>query len=256
MTMVRVSKSAIHKGNLILVNQSNPYREMFAEPSLVPVGEDARQIKMERGAVSLLSSLMTDISGWPWIVPVSGWRSKGEQAEIFNKSLEENGEEFTHTYIAMPGCSEHQTGLAIDLGWKQNNIDFIRPEFPYFGICQIFRNKAVQYGFVERYPKGKENITGIGHEPWHFRYVGMPHSAIMAKLDLTLEEYVTFLKQYPNDGEGYVYQKDGHQITISYIAGVGGLDISFQVDSGLVYSYSGNNVDGLIITSWRVKKNS
>lgn len=256
MTMVRVPISAIHKGNLILVNQSNPYRELYAEPSLVPVGEDAWQIKMERGAVSLFSSLMADIGGWPWIVPVSGWRSREEQAEIFRKSLKDNGEEFTHTYVAMPGCSEHQTGLAIDLGLKQNNIDFIRPEFPYFGICQKFRSKAAQYGFVERYPKGKDRITGIGHEPWHFRYVGMPHSAIMTELDFTLEEYVAFLKQYPNEERGYVYQKEGHQMTMFYVNGMGGLNISFQVDSGLVYSYSGNNVDGLIITSWRVKKNS
>ena len=85
----------------------------------------------------------------------------------------ENGEEFTNQFVARPGHSEHQTGLAIDLGLKQPDIDFLRPYFPYKGICQTFRELSTDYGFIERYPAGKEAITGIAHEPWHFRYVGV-----------------------------------------------------------------------------------
>ena len=109
---------------------------------------------------------------------------------IYTDSLRENGPEFTAKFVAMPGHSEHLTGLAIDLGLRQPKIDFIRPAFPYEGICQKFRELAPAYGFIERYPKGKEHITGIAHEPWHFRYVGTPYSETMAFKGMTLEEYL------------------------------------------------------------------
>ncbi len=113
-----------------------------------------------------------------------------EQTQIYEDSLRENGGEFTKKFVALPGCSEHQTGLAIDLGLCKEEIDFICPDFPYEGICQKFRQMAPDYGFVERYPAGKEKVTGIGHEPWHFRYVGRPHARIMTDRGLVLEEYL------------------------------------------------------------------
>ena len=124
------------------------------------------------------------------IVPVSGWRSREEQQRIWDDTLAKEGEAFTRQYVACPGCSEHQTGLAIDLGLAAPHIDFIRPDFPDTGVCRAFREQAGKYGFILRYPAGKEHITGIAHEPWHFRYVGTPHSAIMTRLGLTLEEYL------------------------------------------------------------------
>lgn len=158
---------------------------------LIPVHEDYPDILLEREAVCALSRIMEQLGGWEFIVPVSGWRSLEEQLGIYEKSLRENGTEFTTKFVAMPGHSEHQTGLAIDLGLRQPEIDFIRPAFPYEGICQKFRELAPAYGFIERYPKGKEQITGIAHEPWHFRYVNTPHSEIMTSKELTLEEYLT-----------------------------------------------------------------
>ena len=133
---------------------------------------------------------MERLDGWRFIVPVSGWRSWEEQQTIYTQSLRENGPVFTAKFVAMPGHSEHQTGLAIDLGLLQPEIDFIRPAFPYEGICQKFRELAPAYGFLERYPEGKEHITGIAHEPWHFRYVGTPYSEEIARTGLTLEEYL------------------------------------------------------------------
>ena len=96
---------------------------------------------------------------------------------------------FRSTYVALPGHSEHESGLAVDLGLKKDVIDFIRPDFPYDGICGVFRELAPDYGFIERYPRGKEAVTGIGHEPWHFRYIGTPHARILTESGLVLEEY-------------------------------------------------------------------
>ena len=122
--------------------------------------------------------------------PVSGWRSFEEQTDIYQNSLVKNGRSFTRKYVALPGHSEHQTGLAIDLGLRGPELDFIRPDFPYTGICQRFRERAVDFGFVERYPAGKEAVTGITHEPWHFRYVGPAHAREIVRRGLALEEYL------------------------------------------------------------------
>lgn len=175
--------------SLILVNSQHAYSQ-DAEQDLIPVHKDYPNILLERKAVHALSLIMEQLDGWRYIVPVSGWRSLEEQLAIYEESLRENGPEFTAKFVAMPGHSEHQTGLAIDLGLFQPEIDFIRPAFPYEGICQRFRELAPAYGFIERYPEGKEHITGIAHEPWHFRYVDTPHSEIMAFKGQTLEEYL------------------------------------------------------------------
>ncbi|HWQ78566.1 MAG TPA: D-alanyl-D-alanine carboxypeptidase family protein, partial [Anaerovoracaceae bacterium] len=62
------------------------------------------------------------------------------------------------------------------------------------------REFSVQYGFIERYPAGRERVTHIAHEPWHFRYVGYPHSELMTEKALTLEEYTDYLRQFPHRG--------------------------------------------------------
>lgn len=175
--------------SLILVNSQHAYLT-DAGQDLIPVHESYPDILLEREAVHALSRIMEQLDGWRFIVPVSGWRSMEEQQAIYDKSLRDHGLEFTKKFVAAPGHSEHQTGLAIDLGLLQPEIDFIRPAFPYEGICQKFRELAPAYGFIERYPEGKEHITGIAHEPWHFRYVNTPHSEIMAFQGLTLEEYL------------------------------------------------------------------
>ena len=175
--------------SLILVNGQHAYSP-DAKQDLIPVREDHPDILLEREAVCALSCILERLDGWKFIVPVSGWRSLEEQLAIYQESLRENRPEYTARFVAMPGHSEHQTGLAIDLGLRQPDIDFIRPAFPYEGICQKFRELAPAFGFIERYPAGKEHITGIAHEPWHFRYVGMPHSEIMTFKGLTLEEYL------------------------------------------------------------------
>ena len=173
---------------LVLVNASHPYRE-DKNIRLFPVLPGKPDILLEEQAQRKLSLLMEEIGGWEGIVPVSGWRSLQEQQEIFDTSIRESGEEFTRKFVALPGCSEHQTGLAIDLALKKEKVDFICPEFPYTGICQKFRERAAAFGFIERYRREKEVITGISQEPWHFRYVGTPHAEFMERHGLCLEEY-------------------------------------------------------------------
>lgn len=250
MKMLAIPKKAVHAGNLILVNGQYPCRSENVESSLVPVHSDSR-VLLEHRATVLLSKLMSSIEGWSQISAVSGWRSRAEQQNIYNQSLRDSGVAFTEQFVAKPDHSEHQCGLAIDLGLRKSKIDFIRPDFPYSGISQTFREKAVAYGFVERYPKGKEAITGIAQEPWHFRYVGAPHAAIMTELGLTLEEYHAFLKQHPNGENRFLYRTGNQNIEVSYIKAMVGADTELEIEDNVPYSVSGNNADGFVLTEWR-----
>lgn len=267
MIKISLQDKEIYQGSLILVNPEFAYRQTAQKlvPVLTAGSKEAQPMQgnpLEEGpvllkeeAASQLSKLMEEIGAGAQIVPVSGWRSMEQQQLIWDSSLAENGQAFTEAYVAVPGHSEHQTGLAVDLGENRGQIDFIRPSFPYSGICQSFREKAAFYGFVERYPEGMEHITNIGHEPWHFRYVGIPHAAIMERHGLVLEQYIQFLKQYPH-GEGcYLYQDNGLEAKVSYLRASGHKDTWLTLSGERGYSVSGNNADGFIITElageWR-----
>lgn len=243
--------TSVHAGSLILVNKQHPYHKEIDGPILTPVMEGSA-VLLERRATVLLSKLMYDIGGWMKISPVSGFRSNTEQRALFEQSLRENGAEFTERFVARPGHSEHQTGLAIDLGRKSSDIDFIRPDFPYSGIFQSFRDRALAYGFIERYPEDKEHLTGIAHEPWHFRYVGAPHAAVMVELGLSLEEYHDFLKQHPHGRTRFVFQNGAQRIAVSYLEAAALADDGLELPQGRPYTLSGNNIDGYIFTEWLI----
>lgn len=237
-------RGGIHNGLLILVNAEHPIQYM-ERPVLAPAvpGSD---ILLDSRAAAMLSGLISRIGAAGEIVPVSGWRSEAEQREIWDGSISESGEEFTRKYVALPGCSEHQTGLAIDLALRADNIDFIRPEFPYDGVCGRFRALAADYGFVERYQSGKEGVTGIAAEPWHFRYVGRPHARIMCEMGLCLEEYVEYLRAYPYPERLLEVRGEVYEAEVGF---AGARDTLGLPDAP--YQVSGNNVDGYIYTLWR-----
>lgn len=213
--------------------------------------EGMSSIRLLRRAAVLFAGLMDEIGGWEQIVPVSGYRSLEEQTSIWEDSLVKNGRAFTEAYVAFPGHSEHQTGLAIDLAVKSDSIDFLCPDFPDSGICRTFSKRAPEYGFIRRYPAGKESVTGIGHEPWHFRYVGTPHGEIMEQEGLTLEEYLLFLRDFPYGKRSFSFAKGKRQISVSWKKADKNGTTQVSVSNRLPYAVSGDNMDGFIITEWR-----
>ena len=114
---------------------------------------------------------------------ISGFRSYDYQEKIYNIYVKEFGEEKTNTFSAKPGHSEHQTGLAIDI--CEDSDKFIGTKENIW-----LQQNAHKFGFIIRYPKGKENITGYKYEPWHLRYVGRKHAKIIFTRGLVLEEYL------------------------------------------------------------------
>jgi D-alanyl-D-alanine dipeptidase/carboxypeptidase len=184
------------------------------------------------------------------IVPVSGFRTMQEQKQIYADCERDSGAEFTRKFVAIPGCSEHQTGLAIDLAENRPEIDFIRPEFPYTGVCQKFREQCARFGLIERYRKGYEFITQIAPEPWHFRFIGYPHSEIMEKEGLTLEEYTDFIKCYPYHGTHLFYPTPNGKAEIFFVKADEKKPVSIQIPDGMLFQVSGNSEDGFVLTMW------
>ena len=114
---------------------------------------------------------------------ISGFRSYSRQQILYNNYVARDGQALADTYSARPGHSEHQTGLAFDVGKLDDNYGSTPA-----GIW--LKENCHKYGFIIRYPKGKESITGYQYEPWHIRYVGVEHATKIMNQNITLEEYL------------------------------------------------------------------
>ncbi|WP_277630920.1 M15 family metallopeptidase, partial [Atopococcus tabaci] len=119
----------------------------------------------------------------------SGYRSYQTQVSLFQNYVSNHGEEAASKYSARPGQSEHQTGLAMDVTSESVNYQ-LTEEFGNTPEGEWVRENAHRYGFIIRYPKGKEAITGYIFEPWHLRYLGSELAADVHESGLTYEEYL------------------------------------------------------------------
>ncbi|MBH5319813.1 M15 family metallopeptidase [Paenibacillus sp. GSMTC-2017] len=123
-----------------------------------------------------------------YLAGVSAYRSHATQVKLFDRYVKRDGYEKARTYSALPGTSEHETGLAVDV----TSSDGKCAAADCFGDTKEsdwLKKNAANYGFIIRYPEGKDKITGYQYEPWHLRYVGTDIAAELAASGETLEEY-------------------------------------------------------------------
>ena len=104
---------------------------------------------------------------------------------MYDRYVKRDGKKKADIYSARPGYSEHQTGLCTDI----NTVD---SSFANTKEAKWLADNSYKYGFILRFPKGKEDITGYKYEPWHYRYVGEETAKIIYDEDLTLEEYYAY----------------------------------------------------------------
>ena len=117
------------------------------------------------------------------IVINSAYRSYNDQVELSDLYLKSYGQEYVNKYVAKPGYSEHQTGLAFDIGSRNVNVFGNSQEY------QWMQDHAYEYGFIHRFTKSYEFITGFRSEPWHYRYVGVDIATYMKENNMSFEEY-------------------------------------------------------------------
>ena len=122
------------------------------------------------------------------LIVTSSYRSYLDQETIWESYANRNGEKWADSFAARPGYSEHQTGLALDIVTYNSTMD----NFDDSLESKWLKKNAYKYGFILRYPKGKENITGYDYEPWHYRYVGTEVAKKIHKLNITFDEYYAY----------------------------------------------------------------
>lgn len=173
---------------LVLVNGENAVPESWwFLPYLV---DD--EVVDRRMAEDLSALLEAAESQGVWLWVTSGYRSRRRQEDILESAIQERmvqgltreqARAKALETIAQPGHSEHETGLALD-------FNDVSQGFQETEAYQWLRQHGAAYGFIQRYQREKEDVTGVKAEPWHFRYVGREHALAMERLGLCLEEYV------------------------------------------------------------------
>ena len=122
----------------------------------------------------------------------SAWRSTADQQALVDSSAGETSGKAAKEYVAEPGYSDHQTGLALDLYLNVDGEDVVQKEEleNYPEIWEEIHDLLPQYGFILRFPEGSEGVTGHPYEPWHIRYVGEKAAEEITRQEITLEEYL------------------------------------------------------------------
>lgn len=153
-------------------------------PSTYAPGEskEARTAFQEMAAEAILS-------GYD-LVAFSTYRSFDYQTQLYERYVTNDGQEAADRYSARPGYSEHQTGLAFDIGEQHFEQHFARESFGETEAGKWVAANAHKYGFIMRYPNGSEKITGYMYEPWHFRYIGKELAPQVYEANVTLEEFL------------------------------------------------------------------
>ncbi|MGT2951223.1 M15 family metallopeptidase [Streptococcus cuniculi] len=184
-----LASASLDDWELVLVNRDHLFE---SEPkSLATVGNIQVDSRIATATKDFLAAAQVIV---PDEVLLSGYRSRAEQEQLYNERVAEleargfnraEAEARVRSQVQLPGASEHQTGLAIDMSEEAGQLD---------EVAEKIKALAPQYGFILRYPEGKSHLTGIDFESWHFRYVGVENAQYMEKHDLVLEEYLALLK--------------------------------------------------------------
>lgn len=236
-----VTQDQVYQGDLLLVNRQYPVHEDSVKSDIVTLFDQKdlvqgyglldTSIRLSESVAHKFNKMIkaAEKDGVNHFLISSGYRDFEEQEQLY----EEKGSDY-----ALPAqYSEHNLGLSLDIGSSQSEMSKA-PEGKWL------ENNSWKYGFILRYPKDKTEITGIKYEPWHFRYVGLPHSAIIYEKGIVLEQYLDLLKE--NSEISTVV--DGKTYTVNYYPVSGYTSIKIPKEGQ--YKTSGDNMDGVIVTTF------
>jgi D-alanyl-D-alanine carboxypeptidase len=171
--------------DILLINAGHPLPESYKPAELINLFEQkGRHFQLAKNDIEICRTVFNAMEsmfsaakkdGVDGFIITSGYRSSDKQAEILASSKD--------GIAARPGTSEHETGLAFDVTAYGNKNFELTPQFEWLS------QHCGEYGFILRYPKGREDITGYPYEPWHYRYVGTPYAKEIMARGITLEEY-------------------------------------------------------------------
>ncbi len=186
--------------NLILINRNNAIPENYEIETTKIEKKWNINVKIKEATELMLADARKE-----GLKPVicSAYRTYAYQKNLFNKKVKEyrrngysqqNAEQEASFWVAIPGTSEHEVGLALDI--VSENYQILDENQENTPVQKWLMEHCYEYGFILRYPTSKKNITNINYEPWHYRYVGVKDAMFMKEKGFCLEEYIEFLKQY------------------------------------------------------------
>ena len=241
----------IYQGKLILINSEHHYRFYDFENFVTLFDYQTYSYKVSdydllfaESAIPALNDMLDDFyyyTGLDAVMAISGHRTYDFQQYLLDKEIALVGAEEAAKWVAQPGASEHHSGLAIDFGVLYDSGEYY--EYDGSGVFPWINENCHKYGFIVRYNPDKQHITGIAHEPWHFRYLGVPHATKVTELGLCLEEYIDYLRDYSYD-KPLTIETDSGEVYKTYFCK--GLNV--YTPKNVDYEISGNNIDGFIIT--------
>lgn len=176
-----------------LINKTNKWNEKYFQKTEWEETNniEGKKVLVEKETYSHFKGLQQELKKLGIQIDIiSSYRSIEEQEQIRKEILLEKKEEYLSNYVASPQTSEHHTGLALDIAIIEGNKVLKRDSKEAEEIYQILHQHLNKFGFIVRYPKGKEKETGYFYKPWHIRYVGEYPATIMMENNLTLEEYL------------------------------------------------------------------
>lgn len=178
------------KSNILIVNKENSLDEEYMPYDLViPNIKADKEVKVRKEVASKLEELFADAKkDGINLVAISGFRTYDYQDYLYKNSVQTNGKNHATQYVAKAGYSEHQTGLALDVLCKEYMT--LDEGFEKTDAFKWLQSNMSKYGFILRYLKDKEDVTGYSYEPWHIRYVGVDIATEIYSKGITLEEYV------------------------------------------------------------------
>lgn len=262
-------------GLLVLVNYDHGYahtddvggRTAFVSDgkskSLLLTNNDHRLLPATIKALNGFADAFFEETGGDRLLITSAYRTMQYQQNVFDQYVAERGLDMAKLYVADPGKSEHHTGYAVDLSTM--SADGLRIPLAEHKSLEWVNANCVKHGFILRYPVGSESVTHVAYEPWHFRYVGTEHAAVITELKMLYEEYVEHLCVYTVDTEVLhaSYRADGGvelaPVKFDALPDGGFIIYHVKADSGEMtavplpyefreYSISGDNAGGFIVT--------
>ena len=191
--MPLAARADLYDSTLILVNKQNalpqdyePADLSYPDVAYADYVHESRKLMREEAARALEKLFAGALEDGIEFLAISGYRSYWTQHEIYYRRLEETDLEYVSQYVAMPGQSEHQTGLAMDLG--SADCPYLSTDFEFTDAYAWLNDHAHEYGFIIRYTEAGMAETGYAFEPWHIRYVG-DAAAELHDQGLTLEAW-------------------------------------------------------------------
>ncbi len=246
--------SDLSRGNLLLVNAQNPYASSLAESlkiirverkSSVNVSLFMHQVTEETlNALDEMEKALEKETGTSkTLLVTAAWRNEEDQEVLLEKNKDVPG------YKGEPlNASEHYTGLCLDLKFWDGQGTYSVGVAGATAESRWLLENAARFGFVVRYPAGKEDYTGYPEEVGHFRYVGKAHAAYMKNNDMCLEQYIEFLKDFGPNNRLVITDEDGYSWSIYYVKANDAGETELVLPKGVVYETSGNNRDGFIVS--------